>query len=200
MNKVLNRIAFAAVLTFGLVAPAMASVIPSPADDVASQANGGVAFSSSTGFGGTPDRVNDGNRGGDYFGDLSTAHTAFQDGNGFMGVNLAATGLIDRIIVWNRTGDGGCCGSRIDGNGTVPFEIKLGATSFGFFNFTQNITDGAASGMSILVPNLSASQVTLFQHNVDFMNIAEIEVFTIPEPATLSLLALGGLALIRRRQ
>ena len=197
MNKVLNRIAFAVVFTCGLVAPAMANVIPSPADDVASQANGGVAFISSTGFGGTADRVNDGNRGGSFFGDNSTAHTAFQDGNGFMGVNLAATGLIDRIIVWNRTD---CCDFRIDGSHTVPFEIKLGATSFGFFNFTQNITDGAASGMSILVPNLSASQVTLFQHNADFMNIAEIEVFTIPEPATLSLLALGGFALIRRRQ
>jgi len=205
--KLISRTTLTA-LVFVTAGSARADIIPSPVTDLASQANGGVAFSSSVGFGGTPDRVNDGNRDGNY-GDNTVAHSS-GEANAFMGVNLPSSKQLGSVIIFNRTGFEG----RLDGGGTVPFEVQLfnaGSQVFdGLYTYSPDISitgsgGDSATGMTIAVGSVLADKVLLIQHNSDYMNIAEIEAYApaVPEPTSLTLFVLGALGLFaaaRRRQ
>lgn len=191
---------------------AYADVIPSPANDLASQANFGVAVDYS-GLGSwdaahTIDKLNDGNRDGN-FGDNPTGlfHSAQNQANGgTVGVLLAAPALIGQVNLFDRTD---CCSQRIDAGGSNPFtlQILLG----GVPQFTQNYTfsndivipgaDGLAVGTVKSIPNVLGDEVRITQNNPDFVNLAELEVYqAVPEPASISILAIAGIGLIARRR
>ena len=175
-----------------------AVIVWQPADDLASATHGGVGYASSTAFGGTPDRLVDGNVDGNYFGDNSVAHSASGDPGNFMGVTLTGGPLtLDKVIVWNRTD---CCGDRIDGSGTVPFTLELfnggplvfsGTYTFSSDIFLTDIDGHAASGRVIQLPGVLANDIRITQNNANLMNLAEIQAFGVPEPSSLMLLGLG---------
>lgn len=69
-----------------LTVPTRADVIPSPANDLLSQANGGVAAQDTTTFGAPASRANDGNRDGDFFGEASDNSVSHNNGGDFLEV------------------------------------------------------------------------------------------------------------------
>ena len=219
MHRTLIALAACCVSLSSLTAFGALAVIPSPSDDLALA---GVGYSSSTGFGGTPDHINDGNRNGIYHGpgvDNSISHSAGPAPNQFMGVYFTGAHEINQINIFNRPG----FESRLDGSGTVPFKVDLFSGGTAGANYTDGtnifsqaytylpsifLTDipsgDTANGMVIKLGqfyNINSIRVT--QINNDYMNLAEIEVFA-PEPSSLVLAGLAAVGLtgygIKRRR
>jgi hypothetical protein len=181
--------------------PAAADIIPSPANDLLLQANGGVASQDATTFGAPASRANDGNRDGDFFLDGSVSHNG---GGGFLQVQMPAAHVIDLVDVWNRTDQG--LEFRL-----TPFEVQIilgGVVQYttGPMAYVQNLpfipsSDGGsgASGMSIPIPNIVGDTVKVQKDDGDFLHLAELEAYqpavAVPEPATCMLLAAGGVGL-----
>jgi alpha-L-fucosidase len=183
---------FAVAALAGLVGSVRADVVPSPPDDLLLQANGGVAAQSSTTFGAPASNANDGNRAGNFFVDGSTSHTDF--GLQWLEVKTPAANLIGKVIVWNRTD---CCSERLS-----PFEVQIfnGAAmvfTTGPINFNQTIfiptSTTGASGDEINIPGILGDRVRVQLDRQDYLHLAELEAYAIPEPTSVALLAIGGL-------
>jgi alpha-L-fucosidase len=192
------------VVVFALTGPARADVIPSPANDLLSQANGGVAAQDSTAFGAPASRANDGNRDGDFFGEATDNSVSHDDGSiaGWLEVQMPASHVLNQVDVWNRT----------DGNleqRLTPFEVQifLGPTmvyTTGAMAYVQTVfipdAEGGpgASGMVIPIPNVLGDRVRVQKDDVNFLHLAELEAYgpliaPIPEPGSCALLAMGAL-------
>ncbi|MBM3844755.1 MAG: hypothetical protein FJ405_00520 [Verrucomicrobia bacterium] len=94
----------------GNLETAEATIVVNPFTEVnvAASAMGGVATSSSTGWGGVPERINDGNVSGNW-GDNSVAHSGPQnvgEPNPSFEIEFAAVESIGRVQFWKRTD---CC-------------------------------------------------------------------------------------------
>jgi hypothetical protein len=141
--------------------------------NVASQANGGVATASSSGFGTIPGDANDANTDGNY-GNGSLWHSGVDPAGGatvavgqFVEIDFSSPRTINSIQVFGRTD---CCQNRdtdlslqlYGENGALLQEVQ-----FGIPDDDQEIT---------------------------------IPITAIPEPASLGVLAVGGLALLARRR
>jgi hypothetical protein len=205
------------VALIGTASVAFAAEIPSPANDIAPQ---GIGFSPSAyAPQNGPTKINDGDRDGNYGGPNSIAHTASGGAGNYMGVHFSSSNPLDQVDIFNRTD---CCGARIDDGGLVPFTLDIisGGTSANHyldgtivytnnytFNPTISLTGGngdTASGMVIKLPGtFYGDTVEVIQNNADYMNLAEIEVYTSPEPSSLAALAglgaMGLFVLARRR-
>ncbi len=114
--------------------------------NLALQSNGGVATQTSTGFGGTPDRANDGNISGNY-GDGSVSHDANAAAGEYLQVNFSALAAIDTITIYGRSD---CCTDR-DNNLTVSLLDASGGVLFSKSGVSLS-PDGAQGIATIAVP------------------------------------------------
>ena len=114
----------------------------------------------------------------------------------FLGLAAGETRQVDSIVLWSMN-DGNCAIFTIkDGNGNVIADVNITNDSIGWvlpIQFDRSIhTDK-------IIFEFASSGLPGDRHN-----LREVMFFTnldrIPEPATMSLLALGGLALLRRRR
>jgi len=99
------------------------------------------------------------------------------------------TGNNDRLTVWTHPGDV----SSIAALGTPDFDqatADVFGTSFDYFGF--KVQSGTIEGSNPAIDSIRIS-------NDGNLAFGFVTTGMVPEPATLSLLALGGLALLRRR-
>ncbi len=203
------------------------TVIPSPASDILLSSHGGVAdINGSTVDGGAnysglpPANLNDGERDGYYNNGLGVdgmgnlAHTAGSGAGQEMGVTIPTPVAIGSVDLFDRTD---CCGYRIDGSGTVPFTLNIynGAT----LEFTQNYLftptiflsgynpntnqTETALGMVMFTGGVVGNYVQIVQNNNDYMNLAQLEAYKTPEPASMAIwgaVIAGGLFVARRKK
>ena len=165
--------------------------------NVAFSGNGGVASQSSTAFGGTADRANDGNTDGAFF-NGSVTHT---DGefHAWWEVVFNADYSISQIEIFNRTD---CCQDRIN-----PFSVFL-------YDSSSNVVWSSGGNSIILpattatfaVPDIEGRRVRVQLDGSNYLHMAEVEVMgeipapsTVPEPASLVLMGLGCTGLLLRR-
>jgi hypothetical protein len=179
-------------LTFAFTALSVAQV------NVAGSANGGVASQSSLYSFGTSDKGNDGNRDGRWD-SMSVMHTQFESGAWYK-IDFATATDISQVNVFNRTD------SWIER--LSPFSVSLSLNGNQVWSatnqtFNQNINDGNqfASGMSFMVPSVFADSVMVKLDRTEWLHVAELEAISaVPEPGTLSVLAIGAVFLMRRRK
>lgn len=136
---------------------------------------------------------------GNYLGSVGAASVG--------GVLTGGTNFINLAVTINNSNTGGVTGSSGAGGASVTtgVELSLPLSSIGspslpfkvaaFINgsshdYISNQVLGGLGGLG----NLGEPQ------NVDFSTIPGNQWFSVPEPSTMSLLALGALALIRRRR
>ncbi len=205
-----------------------ALVIPSPASDILLSSNGGVAdingqtTDGPANYGGLPPaNLNDGERDGIYANGLgvdgsgSLAHSGSPGPNQEMGVTIPSAVSISYVDLFNRPG----FETRLDGGGSFPFTLNIfnGNTlvythdytyattiSLTGLNPNNNQTESAV-GMTMYLPpgGVVGDYVQIFQHNSDWMNLAELEAYKTPEPASLAIWGVviaGGLLVARRRK
>jgi hypothetical protein len=104
---------------------------------------------------------------------------------------------LSTVVVYNRTD---CCDSRIDNSHTDPYTLTIyngtpGPGTIAFtedLDFSADITGPNLEGQTIVLPHVVFGDVVrITQNNNDFMNLAELAAFAVPEPS--SLVAFGGL-------
>ncbi len=209
----------ALVVAYALGSPSVqaALLIPSPASDLLLSSNGGVAdINGHTGdgiwnySGLPPANLNDGERDGVYSNGLgvdgqgSVAHTLGPAAKQEMGVTISSPTQIGLVDVFNRTD---CCGYRIDGTGETPFTLNIynGPTlvfthdylftptiSLSVYNANSPMPGNidTASGMVIATGGVTGTYVQVVQNYNSYMNLAELEAYKTPEPASLAIWAL----------
>lgn len=156
----------------------------------------------------TPAKLIDGTRDGRHF-ENTTYHSAINSTAAApinFGVTLSEPAALGDIILFNRTD---CCGYRIDGSGTAPFTLAVfsGANTVPVFSqeytFTADVTGPNVSGMTFDVGGVVGDKIQFTQRSAnESVNIAEIEVYAVPEPTSAAVLGvtLGALLLSRRRR
>ena len=179
---------------------------------------GKPASQSSTAYGGDASRAVDGNTNGDY-GANSVTHTADATNGWVAGtpvwweVDLQGDFQINEVAIFNRVN---CCPERL-GNFRVSI-LNDGLEVWGSDNFV------GAAGSNLAAPNTWSNQedtggfiatgdmvrISLLDNrtnsndpnNAGTLSLAEVQVhgLAIPEPASAGLMALAGLALMRRRR
>jgi hypothetical protein len=170
---------------------------------------GATASQSSTGYGGVASRANDGNRDGN-FSNNSVTHTDDGQPAGapvWLKLDLGGDFQINEISLWNRTD---CCWGRLGNfrlsvrdNGVEVWGHDFAAsdplTAKGMLSAQDDAGGFFVTGDEVRVDLINGLDATGFNN----IHLAEFEVFgvaAIPEPATLSTLALAGLATLRRRR
>ncbi len=166
--------------------------------NVAGSANGGTASQSSLYSFGTSEKGNDGNRDGRWD-SLSVMHTGFELGAWYK-IDFATPTDISQVNVFNRTDS---WTERLS-----PFTVSLALNGNEVWSapnqtFNPNINDGNpfASGMSFMMSSVLADSVMVKLDRTEWLHVAELEAISaVPEPATLSVLAIGAVFLMRRRK
>jgi hypothetical protein len=176
-------------------------VYASPSNDLALAGTATQSSWPSWAPGQGPGAAIDGNRYGgvDDAPSYSFIHTDFNV-NPWWEVTLAAPADIGSIIVFNRT-DVDDIGIRLN-----PFTVEVfnGATlawsSGTITTFTPDIIlgGGQARGQTFAVPSVTGNivKVTHIAPSGDFLNIAEVEVYSVPEPGALVVLTTGLIGLL----
>lgn len=190
-------------------AGAQATIYPSPTDDLALASNGGVASASGVWSADYfPVKAIDGNRSGNGA-DGSINHTT-QNWDPWLQVQLPTASAISSVIVFNRT-DALASYDALD-----PFRVEvfngtdLQWTSGSTALFTPDITIGTypveharagspvVEGQTFTVPagvTGDIVKVTMIS-GWSYLHLAEVEVYGVPEPSTLVLLASGLIGLL----
>lgn len=115
--------------------------------------------------------------------------------------------MIEGLWIWN----GISTGTSGDSAATVQVEVADGSESYadmGVFDLTQVAANASSYAdylkFSSLQDSVQYIKVTIKTTNDDgsgtYSGLREIRVSQVPEPLTMSLLAVGGLALLRRRR
>lgn len=175
------------------------------------------------GGGSSPSGLNDGNAGGDYdLNGISALQGAAWAADGTASTRTFVLGLgpnglgftinsIQSIAAWQGAG---FANQKYDVFVRTIGEDFTFLTSVDYQPFTDGLTDGGSSKVNVTedVSNILASGIDAIRF--DFLDtisndgggvvMREIDVFgaatTVPEPSTLAIAALGGLALLRRRR
>ncbi|MBN1852799.1 MAG: discoidin domain-containing protein [Pirellulales bacterium] len=146
---------------------------------------------STTAYGGVPERAVDGNTDG-IWGNNSVTHTAGTEENPWWQVDLGGMSLIDGISIYNRDD---CCGDRLsdivvdilDSDGSTVLAtsglLNPGNAMYGPPILAVDLTTQGVSGRFVRITRMTAVG--------GFLSLAEVEVYGVPEPATLVLLALA---------
>ena len=115
-------------------------------------------------------------------------------------VDLGGDFSLEQIDLFNRAD---CCGNRLS-----DFHLSVlddGVEVWGQDYFTDGTSVPQGGIFSVDMGGLEGDTVRvallgLNDRNDGVLSLAEVQVWATPEPATLSLLGLGGLALLRRRR
>ena len=185
----------------------LAEVEANNLENLALASNGGVASASSFssfGFGGIagqPAAAIDGNTNGN-FGNLSVSHTAPGDNNQFLAVNLAGPiDIVNTVVLYNRID---CCSNRLTDFTVELLRNGVRVAGFDHQTFSNDIVHaGVDAGMIFDFGGALGDTVRVsMPAGSDFLHLAEVQAFgtVLPEPTSAGLLALGGLALLRRRR
>jgi hypothetical protein len=136
----------------------------------------GIASQSTTGFGGTAERGNDGITNGQY-GNGSVTHTDTGDAAPSWQVELDQDYEIERIVIWNRTD---CCAERLTNFRVSVLDDGLDEI-YGEDHFTDfGFPDTTIDGYEILVPAGVTGRIVRVAHNLagSWLSLAEVEVFS----------------------
>ena len=143
----------------------------------------------------------DGNTDGNIY-NGSVTHTGSQSwwqsipDQGWWQVDLLGMFELDQIVLWNRTD---CCGERLS-NFNVSVLDNLHNTVWTNDFFTNGGYPN--SSFTIDLPDNTWGEIVKVRLNrVDYLSLAEVQVFAAPEPGTMLLLGSGliGLVGVRRK-
>ena len=196
MRNGLTTLAVVAVL---LLCVGQASAIP-----VYNAALGGTASQINTGFGGAPGRAIDGNTNGNW-GSGSVTHTNSQM-NSWWEVDLNDMVGVTEIKLFNRSD---CCGIRLSNFRVSAFVGAIETFGQDFYTGSGSVPQGGSLSIPMPLDYIPADRVRvqILGYNNDpstsgrgFLSLAEVQVWAVPEPTTMALLAFGGLGLLARRR